>query len=203
MPSKNVLRAYDVDAYYHVYNRGVGKKVIFVDDEDYATFLNLLKRHLIDTPTFDASGREYERLGGDMRIVAFCIMPNHFHLLAYQSEPDAIIRLMRKVCTPYARYFNHKYEWTGHVFQGPYRASRITNESYLLHIGRYIHLNPENYLGWQWSSLGAYLGRRHYEWVHPTTFLGSDGASGYLKFVEDYRDYRAKLKQIKKQLADM
>lgn len=203
MPSKNVPREYDVDAYYHIYNRGVGKKTIFVDQEDYSTFLNLLKRHLIDTPTFDSSGREYERLGSEMRIIAFCLMPNHFHILAYQTEPDAITRLMRKVCTPYATYFNRKYGWTGHVFQGPYRAKRITNESYLIHIGRYIHLNPEDYLNWAWSSLGAYLGYRQYEWVHPETFMTTEKTDSYLKFIEDYRDHRAVLKQIQKELADL
>ena len=202
MPSRNTVKEYDVNSYYHVYNRGVEKRVIFEDNEDYTVFLNLLKRHLGSEVSYDSSGREYERLDEEMSLVAFCLMPNHFHLLIYQVEADAMTRLMRKVCTAYSSYFNRKYKRVGRLFQGTYKASRIRDEGYLAHITRYIHLNPEDYLGWEWSSLPAYLGYRQYEWLHPEQVLDSQSQKQYLQFIEDYRDHRVMLKKIQAELAD-
>ena len=86
MPSKNVVKIYENNTYYHAYNRGVEKRTVFIDDEDYATFLGLLKRSLDEHPETDDKGREYRWLANDVELVAFCLMPNHFHLLLYQMN---------------------------------------------------------------------------------------------------------------------
>ena len=80
MPNRNIVKLYDADSYYHVYNRGVDKRDIFLDDQDCAVFLGLLKRHLDKKPYIGSQGRNYEWLVNDIEIVAFCLMPNHFHL---------------------------------------------------------------------------------------------------------------------------
>lgn len=108
MPSRNIVKLYDVNTYYHIYNRGIEKRKIFLDGEDYAVFLNLLKRYLDKEPVKDSKGREYFWLANDLQVVAFCLMPNHFHILLYQIEKDAMTKLLRAVCTSYTTYFNKK-----------------------------------------------------------------------------------------------
>ncbi len=203
MPSRNTVKQFDTDAYYHVYNRGVEKRQIFLDDEDYAAFANLCKRHVGPEPTFDNRGREYQWLGDQIEVVAFCLMPNHFHMLVYQSELDAMTAMMRAVCSSYTTYFNSKYDRVGSLFQGIYKASRITREEYLAHITRYIHLNPVDYDTWRWSSVGVYLGRHTIDWIHPERVmdLTPAGCHRYRGFLEDYVDYRAHLENIESFLA--
>ena len=201
MPSKNTVKMYDVDAFYHVYNRGVNKGLVFKDDEDYSVFMHLLKRYLDEDPEKDNSGREYDKLYDDVELVAFCLMPNHFHLLFYQMEIDGITKLMRAVATSYTRYFNKKYDRVGGLFQGIFKAKQIENESYLMHITRYIHLNPEDFMNWKWSSFGAYVGRVPLGWVHPERVL-DESPERYIQFLGSYRKHKKKSSGIEIFLAD-
>ena len=201
MPSKNVVKFYDVDAYYHVYNRGVDKRTIFRDDEDYSVFIHLLKRYLSHEPERDKSGREYEKFYEYVSLVAFCLMPNHFHMLLYQHDMEGITKLLRAVTGSYARYFNKKYGRVGTLFQSTFKASRITDDSYLDHITRYIHLNPSDYLGWDWSSLLFYTGHKQVDWVRPDMVIDTNNSKAYLSFLEDYRSYERNLDHVRTLLA--
>lgn len=191
MPSRNKVKDYDVDSYYHVYNRGVNKKAIFKDDQDYAVFLNLLKRYLGAEEQKDSSGRIYEKLGEEIELLAFCMMPNHFHLFIYQREDwRALEALMRRITTSYSMYFNKKYKRVGHLFQDSYKASRVDNEAYLQHITRYIHLNPKNYKHYEWSSIDYYTGKKSVDWVKTDRVLGLfKDKNEYIKFIDDFDDY--------------
>lgn len=202
MPSRNLQREYTENSFYHIFNRGVNKRVIFKDQDDYATFLNLLKRYLNDTPIKDHKGREYEHLYKRIELLAFCLMPNHFHLLVYQHDPSAITRLTRGVFTSYTTYFNKKYRRIGPLFQDAFKATKIANDSYLLHISRYIHLNPDNFERWEFSSLPHYLGRKRAAWVRPTRILGLFENDKYLDFVKDYSGHKKMLDELKRELAD-
>ncbi len=203
MASRNTIRQYDVNAYYHIYNRGVEKRKIFVDDEDYTVFLAMLKRYLDSEEHKDRSGRIYNRIEG-LELVAFCLMPNHFHLFVHQiDDPRAFTKLLHSVCTAYTSYFNRKYKRVGHLFQDRFKASRVTNEDYFMHITRYIHLNPGKPVGYQWSSLEYYLGNKSADWLHPDKVLSSfSSPQDYLKFVRDYIGYKKQLEEIKYSLAD-
>ena len=201
MPSRNIVKQYGADTYYHLYNRGVEKRKIFLEDADYAVFLNLFKRYLDDKPTEDSSGREYDWLAEDIQIVTFCLMPNHFHLLIFQTESTAMTRLMRAVCTSYTMYFNKKYNRVGKLFQGHFKASIIQNETYLSYITRYIHRNPLNYLNWKWSSLPYWLDKKHAEWVHPE-LLKDVSSEQYLRFIKDDEDSISVLDKLSDILAD-
>lgn len=202
MPSKNTVKFYDVDAYYHVYNRGVEKRVIFHTDEDYAVFAHLLKRYLGLDPERDSSGREYTKLVDEVSLVAFCLMPNHFHLLLYQHQPEAITKLLRAVTASYVRYFNKKYNRVGGLFQGIYKAKQIDSDGYLEHITRYIHLNPHDYMQWKWSSLPIYLRYVAADWVYPELAIDTTHPERYLTFLEDYVDYQKGLDKLKSSLAN-
>lgn len=202
MPSRNIVKEFSPEAYYHVYNRGVEKRIIFLDEEDYRVFLNLLKRYLSKTPTKDSSGREYEWLYPEMELLAYCLMPNHFHLFVYQHDTDAVTRLMRGVGTSYTMYFNRKYKRVGTLYQDRFKATHITNDSYLQHISRYIHLNPREYLTWEYSSLPFYLGKKQADWVRPERVLEIFKGSDYLEFVKDYIGHKEILEELKYDLAD-
>lgn len=198
MPSRNSQKMYDVPAYYHVYNRGAGKRTIFHDAGDKAKFLSLLARHLDpDNEAVRGDGVPYEKY--PVELVAYCLMGNHFHLLLYQADdPEAIQRLMRSVGTAYSMYYNLRYRSSGHLFQGIYKAVHIDNEPYLAHISRYIHLNPRTYMTYKWSSLPEFLDKRTTSWVYPERVL-SALPGGYKAFLEDYEDRAELLKSIREE----
>ncbi len=201
MPIKNTIKQYDTPAYYHVYNRGASESQIFLDDADRRKFLTLFARHLDpsnnDTKT---DGGEYEKY--EVELVAYCLMGNHFHLLLFQeSDPMAITQLMRSVATAYTMYFNRKYKRHGHLFQSIFKASRITDEAYLLHITRYIHMNPRSYLRYPWSSIGYYLGAQQPPWLH-TDRVNDMPPKVYKRFLHDYESKKEELELLKAMLAD-
>jgi len=155
MPSKNVTKQFDVDSMYHVYNRGNNSRQIFFDERDYAVFLSFLKYALLSDENIKADAQvdkqlltenaqyNLRRLGlsGKLELVSYCLLPNHFHLQLYQYDADAVTKIMRSIATGYVMYFNKRYRTSGSLFQGVYKASKITEESYNQHISRYIHLN--------------------------------------------------------------
>lgn len=204
MPSRNRVKQYVEHGYYHIYNRGISKQEIFLDKEDYAVFLNLLKRHLDTAPHKDLKGRELMWLHNDLNLLAYCLMPNHFHFLIYQREPRAIVSLMKIVTMSYSSYFNKKYGRIGPLFQGTYKGVLIQADAYLQHISRYIHLNPKLYLKWDYSSLPYYLGRQAANWLNPRPImeLFDNSPRQYQKFLADYVGHKKALDEIKRSLAD-
>lgn len=203
MASRNALKVDIAEQYYHVYNRGVEKRIIFVDDSDYSVFLNLIKRYLDKKQHVDARKIPYPWLKDKVELLAYCLMPNHFHLLLYQTEEGAMKTLMQSVCSAYTRYFNNKYLRVGHLFQGVYKASRISTDAYVQHISRYIHLNPADYRGWEYSSLPYYMGSKHAEWVRPARILQMfDSLREYDTFLKDYEGQRQILNDLKHELAN-
>lgn len=203
MPARNSIKEYVPESFYHVYNRGVEKRKIFVDDADYKVFLNLLKRYLSKETSKDKFGRDGKTFYGDMELLAFCLMPNHFHFLIYvNDEPRAMSNMISRVCTAYTMYFNKRYKRVGHLFQGRFKASRITTDEYLVHISRYIHLNPKEYLDWPYSSLPYYMKDWVAEWVRPGKITSLYEPGTYGKFLADYEGHKAMIEEIKYELAD-
>ena len=204
MPSRNMVKEFIPDSYYHVYNRGVEKRVIFLDEQDYTVFLGLLKKYLTGERQKDSHRHVFKNFKGELILLTYCLMPNHFHLLFYQSTRDAITQLMRRICTGYAMYFNNRYHRVGGLFQGRYKASLIDKDEYLHHISRYIHLNPDNYTSWPYSSLSSYQGNKQRKWLDTDQILGlfDNDRKAYLDFVADYEDSKKELDLLKWQLAD-
>lgn len=209
MPSRNIVREFAEHQYYHVYNRGVEKRTIFLDDQDYTVFLGLLKRYLgadelVVNKQGDKHRHAFPKISHEIQIQAYCLMPNHFHMLLYQTSKDGVHRLMRRVSTSYAMYFNSKYARVGGLFQGPYKASRINKDSYLQHVSRYIHLNPEDYKSWPYSSY-KYFARDKVapSWLDKDAVLKMFASrQEYIEFVDDYVAARDELSLLKWQLAN-
>ncbi len=203
MPARNSVKQYDVNSYYHAYNRGVNKNVIFKDEQDYVVFLSLVKRYLGSEIEKDSSNREYPNYAQGLDLIAFCLMPNHFHMLVYQKDNVKAMELfMRSLSTAYTRYFNKKYKRVGHLFQGVYKASRISNEPYLLHISRYIHMNPKDYKNWSYSSWPYYTKGWMTDWVKQHKIFELFEGGNYEKFVDDYVGTKEELEKLKSILAD-
>lgn len=210
MPAKNSIKAYAAEAYYHLYNRGVEKKQVFRDNDDYHVFLNLLKRYLSKDTAQDIKGRDYPNFHKEIDLLAFCLMPNHFHILLYQHNPQVMTKLLRSVGSAYGMYFNKKYERVGPVFQDRFKAVLVDAENQFWHISRYIHLNPIDlklfpgrlpgnkaaYLGYPYSSIKYYLGKANASWVKPEKVLRmcDDYKVDYKEFLADFEDYRKSLK---------
>jgi putative transposase len=204
MPSRNVVRA-DIDnAYYHVYNRAIQGNILLQDDQDYRFFLSILKRYLQKNETKNKThGGAYDNYNGKIELLAFCLMPTHFHLLCYQFQEGDLKNLMRSIANAYTKYYNIKYKRRGVIFEGRYKASNIQSDVYLMHVSRYIHLNADNYSVWPWSSLRYYSGKASADWVSPQKVLGlfCDRQS-YLEFTADYEEMHNYLEKMSYELAD-
>jgi putative transposase len=135
MASLNQVKVYRKNFYYHIYNRGVEKRLIFLEEADYQRFTGKLAGLL--TPL-----EKHKDQSKNVVLLAYCLMPNHFHLVVKNTKQRGIESFMRSLCTSYSRYFNEKYDRVGPLFQGPYKASMITNTGSLLTKVRYVHRNP-------------------------------------------------------------
>ena len=198
MPAKNVIKEYREQSYYHLYNRGVAKNNIFLDESDYKTFLGYLK---LDLTLPDLQGlslkvpptRKLKNYLKQIKLLAYCLMPNHFHLLIYQENAEDINYFMRSLCTKYSMYFNRRYQRVGHVFQGSYKAVMMENEPQLVYLSKYIHRNPLEILptgiileGFKYSSYGNYLRLFQQDWVRPDDILNLFSTS---KYSDSYRSF--------------
>jgi len=212
MPAKNSLKTYVEGGYYHIYNRGVEKREIFSNDLDFAVFINYLKQYLSPQDTSimlklntnpDFSAREKQRIrkalsvknyNSDIQLLAYCLMPNHFHLFLKQTSIDGIDRFMSSLGTRYTMYFNRSYKRVGKLYQGVYKAVLMTDEAQYLHISRYIHkqaLAKDNAGQKDFpSSFPEYQGLRKTDWVHPeeilSFFSNTNPAHSYEAFVAEY-----------------
>lgn len=200
MPGRNIYKLYVADSYYHIYNHGVGSLIIFQDDTDYIVFLSLLKRYLGKEPSTKKSGVLHPSYRDQVELLAYCLMPNHFHLLVYQNDRDGMKLLLKALSVSYGMYFNKKYKRAGPIFQQRYRASRISNESYLLHISRYLHLNPKDYKNWKWSSLPYYKKSLEADWIRPNRILNLFEFDEYEVFLREYENNKSELEAINQEL---
>lgn len=203
MPSRNVVKIDIPNTFYHIYARGHNKDLIFRDDEDYRVFLNLLKRYLNTVIEKDSSGRQYINLHDQIELNCYCLMPNHFHLLVYQINEHSMPQLMKLTMISYSRYFNIKYKLSGALFETTYKASIISQDKYLTHISRYIHINPKDWRTYKYSSLTYYLNKKPPEWLQTKRIIELfSSPNEYELFIADYEDYKYMLDDIKHELAN-
>ncbi len=113
--------------YYHIFNRGSGKAKIFQEEDNYYFVLGRIKKY----------SREFK-----LNVIAYCLMPNHYHLLIRQDGGYRAGLLPQRVFNSYSKAYNRKYDHSGTLFEGPYKIVHVTGESHLRHLCRYIHSNP-------------------------------------------------------------
>ncbi len=158
---------FSTNAVYHVYNRGTEKRKIFLDHADWSRFLSNLQEFNDANPAMHWKYKESEvqlRTPPLVQILAYCLMPNHYHLMLRQIHENGIPLFMQKLGTGYTNYFNQKNERSGALFQGRFKSVAVERDEYLGYLPHYIHLNPkevvgENWRTYPWSSYLAYIGR--------------------------------------------
>lgn len=178
------------DEYYHAYNRGADKRIVFQDMRDHERFAYLLYACNDTSPLLNSQfyyrglasivNKDKDKRERLVDIVSFCLMPNHFHLLLKQLCDNGIPRFMHKLGTGYTMYFNTRYKHSGVIFQGTYKAIHIDEERYLTHLTRYIHLNPLELKDPEWKKQGVkdwddanqYL--KNFRWSSYSDYLGDN-----------------------------
>lgn len=180
-----------VNEFYHVYNRGTEKRIIFNDEYDYNRFVlllyfcnntdrvdlgDLLRQGVSLSEIFDVKkGDEIVDVG------AWCLMPNHFHLLLKEKQETGISIFMKKVLTAYSMYFNRKYHRTGSLFEGTFKAQHLDYDQYLKYQFAYIHLNPISMIDSGWKK------KEITDTDRAKKFLSSYGYSSYLDYLGEER----------------
>ena len=196
MPALNSRKKYLENGYYHIYNRGVEKRKIFEDIQDYKVFASYLKNYLIAVDknllqeklsNHAISARERDNVIKDLRrnnfsdeisLIAYCLMPNHFHFLIKQNSADSIDIFMNSLGTRYTMYFNRKYKRVGSLYQGVYKAVLVETDEQLLYLTKYIHKQALSNLQGETleshpSSFGEFIGSKYTNWVKPEEILKS------------------------------
>ncbi len=146
------------DEYYHIYNRGNSKQKIFLNEEDYTHFIKLLflcnSTKSIVCRDISSNAYDFDREETLVYIGAYCLMPNHFHLLIKEKTESGISRFIQKVSTAYSMYFNKKYKRTGGLFEGKFKSQHIGIDRYMKYMFSYIHLNPIKLIEPSWKERG-------------------------------------------------
>ena len=114
-------------SYYHIYNRGANKQTIFNDRSNYIFVIQNLKKYSIKF---------------DLSVIAYCLLPNHYHLLIRQNGDYPTGLLVQRVFNSYTKAYNKSYSHSGTLFEGPYLIKIVNDDTYLSHLCKYIHLNP-------------------------------------------------------------
>lgn len=211
MPSIYYIRQFYPGSYYHLYNRGANKQNIFLDEKDYQVFTKILAYYLLHPlgtaqsilNRLDSSKVPYLVKSTEntaYTLLAYCLMPNHFHFMLRQDSPDITIsNLLKRLSITYAMYFNHRHHHSGAIFQGKYKNVLLTNEYQWLYLSKYIHRNPAHLQGsvpcnlgdYPYSSYRNYLSKRLDRWLNTSLILDdsdADPIGKYKRFVEDGTD---------------
>jgi len=211
---------------YHVFNRSVAQQPIFRNKKECDIFTSLIEYYKFKNPPKRFS--HFQRLSkneksillnfmyksgiNNIEIYAFCLMPNHYHLLVKQISENGISNSIRLIQNSYARYLNIKSKRHGALFQSPFKAVRIASDEQFVHVARYIHLNPlTTYLLENFSGLENYLWGSYKDYVtdKPRKFLDISflmtfykNVNKLKKFTADNLNYQRELEKIKHLIID-
>jgi len=173
--------------YYHIFNRGVNKQLIFHDNIDRTRFLFIVLyfqspvvlqnisrsvKSFVKHSVFNIDKETEQKIIKDkfIELISFCLMPNHFHFIIKEVKENGIAKYMQRVLNSYTKYYNTRYNKSGHLFQGPYKAVHVEDNKQLLHLSSYIHRNPRELKEWfnkesnyQWSSYQDFVNKNRFE----------------------------------------
>lgn len=198
---------FSINEFYHLYNRGNNKTNIFLDDIDKQRFLKLLfvcngEKPVVFKTIQGLTLDEIEKGDEVVEIGAYCLMPNHFHILVREKKDGGISLFMNKLLTAYSMYFNKKHERTGKLFEGVFRAVYVGNDRHLEYLFAYIHLNPIKIIEPEWKEKGIRGGDRakqflkNYHYSSYLDYLGYErkeqkilNKENFPKYFEDFKDF--------------
>lgn len=199
---------------YHIYNRGSEKRPIFDKRSDYKRFLKTLSYYQLEGPKPKLSHFSFlsiqkpDPLKKIVEILAYCLMPNHFHLILKQLSEKGVTEFMSKLSNSYTKYYNTKNNRVGPLFQGEFKSVLVESDEQLIHLSRYIHLNPlasalcKNPEDYEWSSYNEYFKNIAGICFKEIVLSLYKNSFEYKEFVLDQADYARELEIIKHQLID-
>lgn len=211
--------------YYHIYNRGVEKRKIFLGDFDYERFLFILRylnsaRPVVSIrdlkwslPKSDVGRNSRHRTSGNedlVEIICYCLNPNHYHLILKQKKDGGISKFMQKISNSYTKYFNNKNKRSGFLFQGPFKSVHINSNEHLLYLSVYVNCNnfihgiSKNIGDWKYSSYLDYVDRRNGTLCNKKIILSqfNDDFEAYKKFCDMNMNYLRSKKEMQKYLIE-
>lgn len=198
---------FEKDNFYHVFNRGVEKRKIFLDKFDFLRFIHYLfvlndakqvsntyrrnKNYVRGLTSYINEDRELL-----VDVVCFCLMPNHYHLLLRQRVDGGVSKFMQKLGTGHTMYFNEKYKRSGVLFQGSFKAVHVDTDEQFTHLSRYIHLNPIDLAESNWGEKGikdkskVFKFLKNYRWSSYPDYIGKKNFPSVIneKFLNQYFD---------------
>jgi len=194
MPSKYYERNFKPQYFYHILNRGAYKNKIFLNKSDYEVFTDILSYYLkfprARHYNYQNIVTEFKvpNLKSTVHLVAYCLMPNHFHFILKQlpiaTKETNISNLMRRVSITYAMYFHHKYKHAGTLFESKFKNVTIDSNEQLLYLSKYIHQNPKKLTkklsDYPYSSYPAFINK-----VTPPAYLHPEYI---LKLQQNYQE---------------
>lgn len=205
------------DEIYHVYNRSIGGYPIFSQNRHFQRALNLVNFYRFDKPPVRFSHynrlpepqkskfmKDLRQIPKRIKIMAYCLMTNHVHFLLKQLTENGIANFMSNIQESYAKYFNIREERTGSLFQSMFKAVRVETDEQLIHVARYIHLNPlTSYMIkdideldiYPWCSFGEYMDKQNHAIVDKEELLS------YFPSIERLRDFTANQIDYQRKLA--
>lgn len=216
MPGREILLI--TNEIYHVFNKGSASQLIFLNNNDYQRAEDLLFYYKHITPPIkfsrlsslplsdkqDLLNQLEKEKKNFVDLISYCFMPNHFHLLIKQLVDGGISKYLSNLSNSYTRYFNTKYERTGAILQGKFKAVHIKSNEQLLHVSRYIHLNPysasiikkqQDIISYPYSSITKLSTSK----VESSLIINQfKNIRSYYQFVLDQAEYQKNLQQIKK-----
>lgn len=209
MPPRKIILA--TRETYHVFNRSLRRAPLFTNKQEFGLFLKAGRYYLQPNPPvkFSIYRRQPNKYKPDftgslVKVVAYCLMPDHFHLILTQMEDTGIKTFIHRLANSYSHYFNLKHEQKGPVFESAFKAVRVEDQEQLTHLSRYIHLNPvtnflvEDPIEYDHSSYKIYLGKETTDFVDNAAVMANFSSSAdYKKFVLDQKDYQRELERIK------
>lgn len=201
--------------FYHLFNRGVEKRIIFSDSRDYQRFLQTLYYYQFSGPKPRFSThkkfkiKDFSHNPKIIDIICYCLMPNHFHLLIRQVKNGGVQEFVQKVINSYTKYYNTRHNRVGHLFQGVFKAVPAETNEQFLHVSRYIHLNPyvsnltNNLETYQYSSYPAFIRQINDTLCVKEPILNFfKDKTEYETFVSDHANYAKEIESFKHLLLD-
>jgi putative transposase len=167
--------------YFHIYNRAVNKELLFHEEEDYEYFLERFEKNLNKIPS---------------SIIAYCLMPNHFHFFLRQDEDIPVFKLFDSSFRPYVMHFNAKYKRKGTLFQGPLQHIHVKSNKYFIQLCNYIHVNPlkaglvNDLTDWKFSNYNGWIGEENSRLFFPEfKEIFRDELENYKQTIREYEKY--------------
>ena len=193
---------FEIGEYYHIYNRGVDKRKVFINENDYQRFLDSIKnfnnesthaqrdykKRMRSKLSFEYSKLSFRSIPQLTEFICYCLNPNHYHFLLKQIREGGIEKFMHKLGLGYSKYFNKKYNRSGSLFEGTYKAVHIQDNSGFTWLSAYVNGNPEIHQiakadNYQWSSYPCYLNKRKRDICNKEDILGQFSS------IDEYKDF--------------